>query len=512
MAKNLIVCCDGTWNTPEQREGGQPCPTNVVKLYNLSISDETQLKYYHPGVGTKGGIADRIFGGGLGAGLSRNIQSAYEWLCRHYVCGDRIFLFGFSRGAYTARSLGGFIGRCGLLDLSTLTEKEAWERIANVYEKGYRSSNPKGKWPAAYRFIPGPLADGKVDIHMIGVWDTVGALGVPDDLILLDQVLDDPRNYRFHDTKLSPIVRHARHAVGMDEMRASFAPTLWDTDSPRPDDGSFKQQWFAGVHSDVGGGYVESGLSDCTLKWMVDEAVAVGLQVNPALLAQIQPNPRGVLHDSATGIWEHLRTLPRATPLINPVQVGETVSPQVIDRHVVPPLTQAPYWPTRVLAVGEEVSVEIFARPHWNATGIYLEKDATYGFSARGEWIDSTIVCGPDGAGKAKFKLGKLAQTFGNLLGEVEEMYKDLTDKAGADWWGTKRQEDADWFQLMGMIANPPNADGSGTPTEGQYIVIGRDAIDTAEGPGYLYCFANDAWKFYGNNRGKVTLTIKRVK
>ena len=361
MAKNLIVCCDGTWNTPEQREGGQPCPTNVVKLYNLSISDDTQLKYYHPGVGTKGGIADRIFGGGLGAGLSRNIQSAYEWLCRHYVCGDRIFLFGFSRGAYTARSLGGFIGRCGLLDLSTLTDKEAWERIANVYEKGYRQSNPKGKWPAAYRFIPGPLADGKVDIHMIGVWDTVGALGVPDDLILLDQVLDDPRNYRFHDTKLSPIVRHARHAVGMDEMRASFAPTLWDTDSPRPDDGSFKQQWFAGVHSDVGGGYVESGLSDCTLKWMVDEAVAVGLQVNPALLAQIQPNPRGVLHDSATGIWEHLRTLPRATPLITPAQVGETVSPQVIDRHVVPPLTQAPYWPTRVLAVGEEVRLTYLA-------------------------------------------------------------------------------------------------------------------------------------------------------
>ena len=512
MAKNLIVCCDGTWNTPEQREGGQPCPTNVVKLFNLSVEDDTQRRYYHPGVGTKGGLFDKALGGGVGVGLSRNVESAYEWLCRNYTTGDRIFLFGFSRGAFTARSLGGFVARCGLLDLSGLADAEAWKRVAFVYDKGYRAPATPANWPAGYRFIPGPLEGGKVDIHMVGVWDTVGALGVPDDLVLLDQLFDDARNYRFHDTRLSPSVRHARHAVAMDEMRASFAPTLWSELGDRPAGSSFKQQWFAGVHCDVGGGYADAGLSDGALKWMVDEAMAVGLKVNPALLAQVQPNPRGVLHDSATGVWELLRTLPRATPPLVPSLVGSALSAQVMERHTVPPLTQAPYWPSRMLSVGDEVTLDVFARPHWNATGIYLEAGATYGFSATGEWLDADIACGPDGPKKGVFQLGRIAQVFGNVLGELEEQYKDFTKKTGSDWWGTKRVESADWFQLMGMIANQPNADASGTPTEGEVIAIGRQAIHTPEASGYLYGFANDAWKFYGNNRGKVSLTIKRVK
>lgn len=512
MAKNLIVCCDGTWNTPEQREGGLPCPTNVVKLHNLSLEDESQRRYYHPGVGTNGGVFDKVLGGGVGVGISQNIKSAYEWLCRNYATGDRIFLFGFSRGAFTARSLGGFVARCGLLDLSSLTDAEAWDHVAYVYDKGYRPPKPPTKWPKGYSFIPGPLVGGKVDIHMIGVWDTVGALGVPDDLVLLDQLFDDARKYRFHDTRLSPVVLHARHAVAMDEVRASFAPTLWDEGTERPADGSFKQQWFAGVHSDVGGGYAETGLSDGALKWMVDEAIAVGLKVNPALLAQVQPNPRGVLHDSASGVWELLRTLPRATPPLLPSLAGSVLSAQVIERHTVPPLSQAPYWPTRTLSVGDEVTLDVFARPHWNATGIYLEAGATYGFSASGEWLDADIACGPDGPKKGVFQLGQIAQVFGNVLGELEQKYKDFTEKAGSDWWGTKRVESADWFQLIGMVANQPNADASGTPTEGEFILIGRQAIHTPSASGYLYGFANDAWKFYGNNRGKVSLTIKRVK
>ena len=115
------------------------------------------------------------------------------------------------------------------------------------------------------------------------------------------------------------------------------------------------------------------------------------------------------------------------------------------------------------------------------------------------------------GASEAKFQLGKLAQLFGNALGEVEEFYKKMTDKAGADWWGAKRIEEADWFQLIGMIANQPNGDASGTPTEGEFVLIGKQAIHTPKQSGYLYCFANDAWKFYGNNRGKVSLTVRRA-
>lgn len=509
MPKNLVVCCDGTWNTPDQKENGLPAPTNVVKLHNLCVVDDAQLTYYHPGVGTNGGLLDKAFGGGMGSGLSRNIQSAYGWLCQNYAPGDRIFLFGFSRGAYTARSLGGFVTRCGLLNPAGLAADELWTRVGKLYDIGYRKRKQNDKALAGYAYIPGPLAEGKIDVHMIGVWDTVGALGVPDDMVLLDQLIDDPRKYRFHDTDLSPSVRHARHAVAMDEMRASFAPTLWTGVQP-PLDGSVKQLWFAGTHCDVGGGHAHCGLSDGALQWMVDEAVLVGLRVNPSLITQIQPDPRGILHDSATGVWELLRTQPRAAPEVTAANVGVTLSKQVWERHTAPPISQAPYWPSATLAPGQQRSVDIFARQHWNATGLYLEAGVSYSFAATGEWLDSSIPCGPGGCSDGKFHVGEVAQAFGTAVGGLEKIYKKLTKKAQADWWGTKRVEEADWFQLIGMVANQDNVDGSGTPPEGEIIKIGKGCPFTPQRGGYLFCFANDAWKFYGNNHGSVRLTISR--
>jgi hypothetical protein len=290
-----------------------------------------------------------------------------------------------------------------LLDLSGLADAEAWKRVAFVYDKGYRAPAPR-QLAGWLSFHPRSARRRKVDIHMVGVWDTVGALGVPDDLVLLDQLFDDARNYRFHDTRLSPSVRHARHAVAMDEMRASFAPTLWSELGDRPAGSSFKQQWFAGVHCDVGGGYADAGLSDGALKWMVDEAMAVGLKVNPALLAQVQPNPRGVLHDSATGVWELLRTL-RGRRRWCRRWWGRRSRRRSWSGTTVPPLTQAPYWPSRMLSVGDEVTLDVFARPHWNATGIYLEASATYGFSATGNGSMRILRAGPMGRRRA-FSVG----------------------------------------------------------------------------------------------------------
>lgn len=140
---NLVVCCDGTWNTPDDTEGGLPAPTNVVKFYNaLADADAkgvTQQKYYHPGVGTDGGWWNQAVGGGAGVGLDHNIKSAYQWLGYRYRPGDQIFLIGFSRGAYTVRSLGGMIAKSGLLDISAadLSPEEAWRRI-NVAFDYYR--------------------------------------------------------------------------------------------------------------------------------------------------------------------------------------------------------------------------------------------------------------------------------------------------------------------------------------------------------------------------------------
>ena len=125
MPRNLVVCCDGTWCSREQQAGLAPSPTNVVKLYNVCLADAGQLTYYHPGVGAEGNLVERVLAGGIGLGLNGNILSAYRWLCDNYQSGDRIYLFGFSRGAYTVRSLGGLIAHCGLLDLRELYERKA---------------------------------------------------------------------------------------------------------------------------------------------------------------------------------------------------------------------------------------------------------------------------------------------------------------------------------------------------------------------------------------------------
>ncbi len=508
MPRNLVVCCDGTWCTPEQHAGALPCPTNVVKLYNLAVADARQLCYYHPGVGAEGNLVERALGGGIGLGLSSNILSAYRWLCSNYHSGDQIYLFGFSRGAYTVRSLGGFVTRCGLLDFSKMSDREAWKSIQKVYDRGYRQREAPNQWRDGCTFLHGDLPDGQVGIHLIGVWDTVGSLGVPDDMLLLDQLLDDPRNYRFHDTELNAAVRHGRHALAMDERRASFAPTLWT--GQRPADGSLQQLWFAGTHSDVGGGYAECGLSDGSLQWMVDAATALGLRVKPALVGQLAPDPRGTLHDSTTGVWQHLRTLPRATPLVVASKVGKELAQQVWDRHQVPPLAQAPYWPTRVLTAGHAASVAVYARQHWNYSGLYLETGVRYGFAASGEWLDGNIACGPAGVNDRKFNIGAVAHLLGSAIGAAEAIYKRLAGKPGADWWGSRRCEEAPWFALIGMIANQPNMDASGTAVDGETFVIGEHCTFQPERSGYLYCYANDAWKFYGNNRGQVTLTVSR--
>ncbi|HEY0570039.1 MAG TPA: DUF2235 domain-containing protein, partial [Enterovirga sp.] len=255
---NLVVCCDGTWNTPDDVEGGMPAPTNVRKLFNALVKDDeggtAQQSYYHPGVGTEGGLRDYLLGGSIGEGLDRNIKSAYQWLAFNYRHGDHIFLFGFSRGAFTVRSLGGMIERSGLLNIAEpkLASDEAWKRIDLAFDC-YRNRKLTDEY-RGFAFHEGaPTGDAarNIPIHFIGVWDTVGALGIPDDLALLN-LFDNKADHHFHDTSLCSSVAHARHAVAMDERRQSFAPTLWEGYDQTRD---VKQIWFPGVHSNVGGGY-----------------------------------------------------------------------------------------------------------------------------------------------------------------------------------------------------------------------------------------------------------------
>lgn len=514
---NLIVCCDGTWNTPDAVEDGLPSPTNVVKLYNaLALTDDTgaeQKFYYHPGVGTDGSWIDRALGGGTGKGLDRNIMSGYHWLARNYREGDAIWLFGFSRGAYTVRSLGGMISKCGLLDLpgSKIAENNVWDEIGQIFD-AYRADDPSpfvdSKGRRFHNTADGAHPAKMTPVHFIGVWDTVGALGIPDDLALLN-LLDNPEKHRFHDTELGPAVQNARHAVALDEFRQSFLPTLWE--KPKGWRGSLKQVWFPGAHGDVGGGYSQSGLSDGALYWMMQEAQGLGLRFAEGAINQLDPNPRGLLHDSVTGLFKALKTRPRAAP-----RVSDPPSPDVhasaVDRHRNPPLAQGRYRPEKTLPA----TIDIFARERWNDTGVYLQEGKTYRFKATGEWTDASIKCGPGGAKDGKFQAAEIAHIASSAWGGVETLWKKITGNKQLDFWWTRREEKIDWFCLVGLIANnvpPPRTDEDQKIERLPHEVfrIGEGVTLKPEGSGYLYCFANDAWQAYDNNRGSVRLTISEV-
>lgn len=306
--RHLLLCCDGTWNAPASR-------TNVRQIYEFVLErcgvhapepaeehcacearlpdGSALLAFYQTGVGTEPG--ERIRGGVFGWGLSRKVANAYGFLVRHWRAGDRIHLVGFSRGAFIVRSLSGVVGRIGLLPADTPSEA--------IYE-AVRASQ-KGRNPKRGDRFP--------TIRFLGVFDTVGALGIPvPDLAWLNRWL---HLTRFHDTELSPVVEQACQALAIDERRGSYRPVVWSRrpGSVRLPDGSepgipqrVLQVWFTGSHADVGGGYADShDLSDIALHWMLRRLEVAGLPLGPdwekSRLAW--GNPLGVRHVSTRGLF-----------------------------------------------------------------------------------------------------------------------------------------------------------------------------------------------------------------
>jgi uncharacterized protein (DUF2235 family) len=290
MSKRLIVCCDGTWNRADQ-----PCPTNVKKLYEaVDQSDAAgQVAWYEPGVGTR--PLEHLIGGAFGIGLSRNVQRCYRWLVDRYEPEDELFFFGFSRGAFTARSLAGLVRNSGIL------RREKRDMVEAAY-KLYRSREPgNAPWEENANKFRDDNSHPLPEIRFIGVWDTVGALGIP------VHALSPPwltKKYAFHDTTLSSYVKNAYHALSIDERRGPFEPTLWVRKTkpgggfePMPADQTVEQVWFAGVHSDVGGGYPEPALAEIALKWIANRAHDCGLVLKPGHL-EPAPDPLADAHDS----------------------------------------------------------------------------------------------------------------------------------------------------------------------------------------------------------------------
>lgn len=325
--KRLVVCCDGTWNTPDMTSEGKPCPTNVVKMARaVRPSDDAgveQVVHYDEGIGT-GGFLDRLVGGGTGKGLMRNVGEAYRFLVWNFEPGDEIYLYGFSRGAYTVRSLAGLVRKCGILR----------KRDGHLFEDAYafyRSDvHPRDERAVAWRRARGT----ETRIRCIGVWDTVGALGIPGRLRALTT-----RKHRFHDVKLSSSVDHAYQALAIDERRKTFEPAIWETD-PANRGQVVEQVWFPGAHSDVGGGYPECGLSDAALLWMAERAERAGLALDETYLKTIEPDPACPVHDSRDGLF---RFLPAGWREMGaPTHQPQTVHPSAIARHADPSAKYAP--------------------------------------------------------------------------------------------------------------------------------------------------------------------------
>jgi uncharacterized protein (DUF2235 family) len=352
--KNIVICCDGTGNEISENI------SNVLKLYRcLRKTEKTtphQDVFYDPGVGTLAqpdtwhrfkADFNLVLGLATGYGLDENVLSAYAFLVHNYQDGDRIFMFGFSRGAYTVRVLAGLIHKIGLISPDQVNLAGS----GLIAYKQYSSENPKAargevKEPEAGD-DEGPIPEGRFDlaaqfaritstrwptVHFVGVWDTVASVIVPRrDRFFIGFSMEE-----LAFTIANPSVRIFRQAIAIDERRRMFRVKPWedpqtykpvrfnDVNATAQD---IKQVWFAGVHSDVGGGFPEkdSGLSKYPLLWMIDEAIAAGLAVNLSTVNQlawgvqrknspfsyVAPSIRGTLHDSMTAAWRILEFLPK---------------------------------------------------------------------------------------------------------------------------------------------------------------------------------------------------------
>ena len=355
MARKLVVCCDGTWNTPRNE-------TNVFRTYRFlrerlgSPAEVTQkdgvrscggraadgsevLLFYDQGVGTD--WFSRLVGGAAGVGLSDNVRDAYHFLGQNFVPGSEIYVFGFSRGAYTARSLCGFIKAAGLLARPTV--KDVWRAYMDCYATAPRIvARPRGWSPDRVRsWLVEKAGDAVgqlggeavaslarhpgVKIRFIGVYDTVGALGVP----LAGATNVHEPIVGFHDTALGDTVENAVQALAVDERRGPYVPTLWTqaADAASLAGQSVLQVWFPGVHSDIGGGYGDKGIGNITWDFMMRQAVRHGLVIDPA-----QPTPPLDLeslpaqHESFDDTWKalsaKLKLVPEGVRAVGPNVVG----------------------------------------------------------------------------------------------------------------------------------------------------------------------------------------------
>jgi hypothetical protein len=463
------------------------------------------------------GVAGRLRQGweGLtGTGISENILDGYAEIVRQYRPGDRIYIFGFSRGAYTARAIAGVIRTCGLLKASNLRYAPALVSLYSARRGRIGRSRSTGV-PVQDEFVWH-----NVPIEMLGVFDTVASLGAP---LWGWWFKPQGSESRALNTSPMPNCRHVYHALAMDERRATFFPTLfWKADGTRSGwTQTLEQVWFRGVHADVGGGYQETGLSDITLGWMLERAKRHKLAVKEGAIEALEPDVMARLHDETARrpSWSWLGTWPRWAKILDEAPTegaGISVHESVFER------ARRVYAATgrhdlHDLHPGETVAFRAEAHRQWDRTGLIVRGDADQPIYYRLRWVGglwrdaSCPPCGP----------------AGNVAGE-----RPGDPRWRARW--RRRVRNAPWMTLCATIAGPRrwplrelplrlafayllNRDprlllnqlapiGQSLKIKGSSVLIRSDRPE-----GLLYLFANDLWQTYLNNSGELELELTRL-
>jgi uncharacterized protein (DUF2235 family) len=521
--RRIVICCDGTSNRPDQQEDGQSAATNVYKLSQGLIADEQQTVWYQAGVGSDtsstaqeaqrakrilnavgaeagaqaAAMGSRIlkaFEGAFGSGISESIVNGYTEIVRQYRPGDRIYLIGFSRGAYAARCIAGVISRCGLLRAENL-------RYAPEVVRLYRM---RSDIEDEVTLRPTMIHE-DVPIEFLGVFDTVASLGVP----LWGwwfRALPIWRNKALA-TDPAAACRHVYHALSMDERRSQFFPTLFT----HPDPGkasrleTLEQVWFRGAHADIGGGYARTGLSDITMGWMMDAMSRHGLVFRPGTRAGLRPDTLAPLHDelSRRPSWRLFGSWPRWHPTSGPdaLQLHRSVLRRAaISQHRLnrPDL--------QCLTIGQSLDITVEAKRDWDRTGIVIEDGALYRLTwLDGCWRDGERpLCGPTGQARPSL--------FGwsRRLPGQPWLRMTATVAHPRPW----KLRERGLLQLIRLLfVNDPKE------LRRQLAPIGRDLqapgatvfLRNMAASGLLHIFANDYWHAAGDNSGGIRLRITRV-
>jgi len=314
MPKTIAFCADGTWDNSGKN-------TNVYRLYNAIATTANQARFYDDGVGVDGNPIEKLTGAAFGDGLFQKIKDGYTRIAQVYEQADNIFLFGFSRGAYTARSLAGMIAICGLP-----TQNPDDQMVETAFQ-AYRDKDQRA---ALLAELNAKYAMFDARLTMVGVWDTVGALGIPAIFGGVGPL------FEFLDTTLHPDVRNAYQSLAIDERRAQFMPTLW---TGAPVEGQqVEQVWFTGVHSDVGGSYADDAngtcLADVTLGWIMSKAAALGLAFAAgAQTMYTLPLAAELALDTLHHSWNPLWGFPKSRTIAPDASIADSVAVRCVEDH-----------------------------------------------------------------------------------------------------------------------------------------------------------------------------------